>query len=74
MQSEMKEQKHWREVWSATRPLPLSISHVHSSKIDAFRYCVISYACFSKSPCIQSSEGSSGAKSEPEEDEEEEEE
>jgi hypothetical protein len=42
MRSEMKGQKHWREVWSATPPSPLSISHVYSADIDAFHVHVIS--------------------------------
>jgi hypothetical protein len=41
--SETKGQKHWREVWSATPPSPLSISHVHSADMDAFRARVISH-------------------------------
>jgi hypothetical protein len=43
IRSERKGQKHWREVWSATRPSPLSISHVHSADIDAFCARVISH-------------------------------
>jgi hypothetical protein len=39
----MKGQKHWREVWSATPPSPLSISQVHYADMDAFRACVISH-------------------------------
>jgi hypothetical protein len=43
MRSEMKGQKRWREVWSATPPSPLSISQVHSADMDAFRARVISH-------------------------------
>jgi hypothetical protein len=43
IRSERKGQKHWREVWSATRPSSLSISHVHSADMDAFRARVISH-------------------------------
>jgi hypothetical protein len=43
IRSESKGRKHWREVWSATPPSPLSISQVHSADIDAFRACVISH-------------------------------
>jgi hypothetical protein len=43
MKSEMKGQKCWREVWSATRPSPLSISQVHCADMDALRACVISH-------------------------------
>jgi hypothetical protein len=43
IRSETKGQKHWREVWSATRPSSLSISQVHSADIDAFSACVISH-------------------------------
>jgi hypothetical protein len=39
----MKERKHWREVWNATRPSPLSISQVHSANMDAFRARGISH-------------------------------
>jgi hypothetical protein len=35
MRSERKGRKHWREVWSATPPSPLSISLVHSADMDA---------------------------------------
>jgi hypothetical protein len=43
IRSERKGQKHWREVWNATRPSPLSISQVHSADIDAFLAHVISH-------------------------------
>jgi hypothetical protein len=43
MKSERKGRKHWREVWSATRPSPLSISQVHSADIDALLAYVISH-------------------------------
>jgi hypothetical protein len=46
MGSERKGRKHWREVWSATRPSPLSISQVHSADIDAFHVRVISHVYF----------------------------
>jgi hypothetical protein len=36
IRSERKGQKHWREVWSATPPSSLSISHVYSAEIDTF--------------------------------------
>jgi hypothetical protein len=39
--SKVKEQKHWREVWSATRPSLLSISTVYSANIDELRSFVI---------------------------------
>jgi hypothetical protein len=41
----MKGWKHWREVWSATRPSPLSVSHVHSADMDAFRARVSFLTC-----------------------------
>jgi Ran GTPase-activating protein (RanGAP) involved in mRNA processing and transport len=43
MRSERKGQKHWLEHWSATRPLSLSISEVHSADMDAFSARVISH-------------------------------
>jgi hypothetical protein len=43
IRSEREEQKHWREVWSATPPSPLSISTVHSADMDAFSARVVSH-------------------------------
>jgi hypothetical protein len=45
MRSERKGRKHWREVWSATRPSLLSISHVYSADMDAFHARVSFLTC-----------------------------